>query len=86
MLVLAFLGCVLPYALWYRLLMRYRVDEVMPFSVLMPVVGVILSLVELGEPVTMGLIIGGAILTAGLAVIAIGGRWRRRQAAAILPR
>ncbi len=84
-LLLAFLGCVLPYALWYRLLMRYRVDEVMPFSVLMPVVGVILSLVELGESVTESLIIGGAVLTVGLAIIAFGGRWRRR-AAAISPR
>lgn len=79
-LVLAFLGCVLPYALWYRLLMRYRVDEVMPFSVLMPVVGVILSIVELGEPITEGLIIGGGILTVGLAVIAFGGRMFRRLA------
>jgi len=82
-LVLAFLGCVLPYALWYRLLMRYRVDEVMPFSVLMPVVGVILSIVELGEPVTEGLIIGGGILTAGLAIIAFGGRLWRRSAEAV---
>lgn len=82
-LVLAFLGCVLPYALWYRLLMRYRVDEVMPFSVLMPVVGVILSIVELGEPITEGLIIGGGILTVGLAVIAFGGRVFRRLASAV---
>ena len=82
-LILAFLGCVLPYALWYRLLMRYRVDEVMPFSVLMPVVGVILSIVELGEPVTEGLIIGGGILTVGLAIIAFGGRLWRRSATAV---
>lgn len=78
MLFLAFLGCVLPYALWYRLLMRYRVDEVMPFSVLMPVVGVVLSLVELGESITQGLVIGGVVLTIGLAIIAFGGRWQRR--------
>jgi O-acetylserine/cysteine efflux transporter len=82
-LILAFLGCVLPYALWYRLLMRYRVDEVMPFSVLMPVVGVILSIVELDEPVTEGLIIGGGILTLGLAIIAFGGRLWRRSVTAV---
>jgi O-acetylserine/cysteine efflux transporter len=84
-LVVAFLGCVLPYAIWYRLLMRYRVDEVMPFSVLMPVVGVILSIIELGEPVTWGLIVGGSVLTAGLAIIAFGGRWLRRSAS-VTPR
>lgn len=80
--ILAFLGCVLPYALWYRLLMRYRVDVVMPFSVLMPVVGVILSIVQLGEPVTYGLIVGGAILVIGLCIIAFGGRWAQRSAPA----
>jgi O-acetylserine/cysteine efflux transporter len=80
-LILAFIGCVLPYALWYRLMMRYRVDEVMPFSVLMPVVGVILSIIELGEPVTRGLIIGGLVLTIGLSIIAFGGSWRRRAPA-----
>ncbi len=81
-LVLSFLGCVLPYALWYRLLMRYRVDEVMPFSVLMPVVGVILSILQLGEPVTVGLVAGGSILVIGLGVIAFGGRFFRRASSA----
>lgn len=81
-LVLSFLGCVLPYALWYRLLMRYRVDEVMPFSVLMPVVGVILSILQLGEPVTIGLVAGGSILVIGLGVIAFGGRFFRRASSA----
>jgi O-acetylserine/cysteine efflux transporter len=84
-LILAFLGCVLPYALWYRLLMRYRIDEVMPFSVLMPVVGVVLSIIELGEPITLGLVIGGLVLTLGLVIIAFGGRWLRRSAPAATP-
>ena len=76
--ILAFIGCVLPYTLWYRLLLRYRVDEVMPFSVLMPVVGVILSILQLGEPVTYGLVAGGSVLMIGLCIIAFGGRFFRR--------
>jgi O-acetylserine/cysteine efflux transporter len=84
-LILAFLGCVLPYALWYRLLMRYRIDEVMPFSVLMPVVGVVLSIIELGDPITLGLVIGGLVLSLGLVIIAFGGRWLRRSAPAATP-
>jgi O-acetylserine/cysteine efflux transporter len=84
-LILAFIGCVLPYALWYRLMMRYRVDEVMPFSVLMPVVGVVLSIIELGDPITLGLVVGGGILTLGLVIIAFGGRWLRRSAPATTP-
>jgi len=84
-LILAFVGCVLPYALWYRLMMRYRVDEVMPFSVLMPVVGVVLSIIELGDPITLGLVVGGGILTLGLVIIAFGGRWLRRSAPATTP-
>jgi O-acetylserine/cysteine efflux transporter len=79
--ILAFVGCVLPYTLWYRLLLRYRVDEVMPFSVLMPVVGVILSILQLGEPVTYGLVVGGSVLVIGLCVIAFGGRFSRRRPA-----
>ena len=75
----------LPYALWYRLMMRYRVDEVMPFSVLMPVVGVVLSIIELGDPITLGLVVGGGLLTLGLVIIAFGGRWLRRSAPATTP-
>jgi O-acetylserine/cysteine efflux transporter len=61
--------------------LRYRVDEVMPFSVLMPVVGVILSILQLGEPVTYGLVVGGSVLVIGLCVIAFGGRFSRRRPA-----
>lgn len=80
---IAFFGCILPYVLWHRLLMRYCVDEVMPFTVLIPVVGVILSIIELGESVTPGLIIGGSILTFGLIIIVFAGRWPQRQTSAI---
>jgi O-acetylserine/cysteine efflux transporter len=76
----AFIGCVIPYVLWYRLLLRHPVDTLMPFCVLMPVVGVILSIVRLGEPVTRGLIMGGAILILGLGIIALGGHGGRRRA------
>ena len=38
-LVLAVGGYVVAYSIWYGLMQRYRVDQVMPFALLMPVVG-----------------------------------------------
>ena len=39
--VLAFGGYVVAYTIWYGLLRRYRVDEVAPFTLLMPIFGVL---------------------------------------------
>jgi O-acetylserine/cysteine efflux transporter len=63
------LGFVLAYTIWYGLLRRYRVDQVMPFSLLMPVVGVIAGVLLLGEKLTVIELIGGAVVIAGLAVV-----------------
>jgi O-acetylserine/cysteine efflux transporter len=63
------LGFVLAYAIWYGLLRRYRVDQVMPFSLLMPVVGVLSGMLLLGEKVTLNELAGGAVVMAGLAVV-----------------
>jgi len=63
------LGFVLAYSIWYGLLRRYRVDQVMPFSLLMPVVGVLTGMLLLGEKMTMNELAGGAVVMAGLAVV-----------------
>jgi O-acetylserine/cysteine efflux transporter len=62
-------GFVLGYGIWYGLLRRYRVDQVMPFSLLMPLVGVLCSVLLLGEKVTLNQLAGGAVVMAGLAVV-----------------
>jgi O-acetylserine/cysteine efflux transporter len=69
---LVFVGVVgfyLPYVLWYALLRRNPVDDVVPFVLLMPVVGVITAAALLGEPILWTHIFGGALIIAGLAVI-----------------
>jgi O-acetylserine/cysteine efflux transporter len=65
----ALFGFVLAYGIWYGLLRRYRVDQVMPFSLLMPVVGVLSGMLLLGEKVTLSQLAGGAVVMAGLAVV-----------------
>jgi O-acetylserine/cysteine efflux transporter len=69
--IFAVLGFVLAYTIWYSLLSRYRVDQVVPISLLMPVVGVISGVVMLGEQLTLPELFGGAIVMAGLAVVVL---------------
>ncbi len=77
---IALLGFALPYAIWYWLLMRHRVDELTPFLLLMPVFGVVVAATQLGEPLPPTLLLGGAVVIAGLAVIVFK---RRRPAQAV---
>jgi O-acetylserine/cysteine efflux transporter len=64
-------GFALPYAIWYWLLMRHRVDELTPFLLLMPIFGVIVATLQLGEPLPPSLLLGGSIVILGLAVIVL---------------
>lgn len=77
---IALLGFALPYAIWYWLLMRHRVDELTPFLLLMPVFGVVVAATQLGEPLPATLLLGGAVVIAGLAIIVL-----RRRAMAEIP-
>lgn len=67
------------YMLWYKLLVRNRIDQLLPFSLLMPPVGVAAAALFLGEPLRYSLLVGGAVILAGLAVIV----WPARRTAAI---
>jgi O-acetylserine/cysteine efflux transporter len=70
--VFSLLGFVGAYTIWYGLLRRFRVDQVMPFSLLMPAVGVLTGVLLLGESVTLQELAGGAVIMAGLAVVIFG--------------
>jgi len=65
--VLAIGGYVVAYSIWYALLKRYRVDQVTPFALLMPVAGVVAGAVFLGEKLSVVTIFGGVLVLAGLA-------------------
>jgi O-acetylserine/cysteine efflux transporter len=77
----AYLGLImtaLAYALWYRLLGHYTVNQVMPFLLLLPVTSVIGGIFFLGESLTTKIALGGSLAIVGVALITIQ-RWPRWQ-------
>ena len=70
---MAVLVTIVGYGLWYRLLAAYPVNLIMPYTLLMPVIGVAAGIGILGEPFTWPVAIGGALTLFGVAIII----WRR---------
>lgn len=62
---------ILGYGLWYWLLKRYEVNQAMPFTLLVPLVGVAAGVLVLGEPLTPALLLGGALTVTGVTVITL---------------
>jgi O-acetylserine/cysteine efflux transporter len=67
--IFAFFGFFCAYALWYTVLARNRIDEAIPFTMLMPVVGVLVALLVLRETVSVASLVGGAICMSGVAIV-----------------
>lgn len=67
--VVFLLGYLLAYSAWYQVLGKYRVDQVTPFILLMPIAGVITGALALGEALTARVLIGGAIILVGLWIV-----------------
>ena len=59
----------LGYGLWYRLLGRHDVNQVLPFLLLLPVTAVAGGVLFLGETLTLNIVTGGALAIGGVAVI-----------------
>jgi O-acetylserine/cysteine efflux transporter len=78
---IALVGFAGGYILWYRLLVRNRIDQLLPFTLLMPPVGVATGVVLFEEPLRSSLVAGGLVILLGLAIVV----WpsRRRAAAAV---
>ena len=60
---------ILCYGLWYGLLRRHSVNQVMPVTLLVPLFGVLSGVVFLGEALTWTLAAGAAATIAGVAII-----------------
>lgn len=60
---------VIAYYLWYRLIARLQVNQVVPFTLLAPVIGVAAGVLILGEAFTGYKVLGGVLTIAGVAVI-----------------
>lgn len=70
--VIIYMGLImtaLGYAIWYRLLGAYNVNQVMPFLLLVPVMSIIGSMLFLGERLSLVEAFGGAVVIVGVAII-----------------
>jgi O-acetylserine/cysteine efflux transporter len=59
------------YMLWYPLLRRFPLNQVMPFTLLIPLFGVLSGIVMLGETLNLQLLLGGVATIAGVAIIVL---------------
>jgi O-acetylserine/cysteine efflux transporter len=57
------------YAVWFALLRRCRVDELAPFTLLMPVIGILTAGAILGDTILISHVAGGLVILLGLAVV-----------------
>ncbi|WP_247881207.1 DMT family transporter [Skermanella sp. TT6] len=68
---MAIMVTIVSYALWYPLVRRYPVNQTMPWTLLVPVFGVLSGVLLLGEPLTPAMVVGGSLTLVGVAVIMI---------------
>lgn len=59
------------YGIWNSLLARYPTSSVVPFTLLIPIIGILAAWVVQGEEPTASELVGGAIMLAGLATAVI---------------
>jgi len=63
------------YGIWYRILKKYEVNQVMPFLLLVPVSSIAGAVLFLGERPSIKTIMGGTIVIIGVAIIVFAGQW-----------
>ncbi|HKR38765.1 MAG TPA: EamA family transporter, partial [Paraburkholderia sp.] len=78
---LAFVATLIGYSLWSRLLSKYPASQVAPFSLLVPIVGLVSASLLLGEQLSAAEIGGAALVMGGLAVNVFGGWVKQRLGA-----
>lgn len=76
----AVLSTLFGYGVWNTLLARYPAASVVPFTLLVPPVGILTAALVQGEVPGAAELIGAAVVMIGVAVVALGGR-RSRAAA-----
>ena len=62
---------VIGYGIWYWLLGRYDMNQAMPFTLLVPLFGVMSGVVFLGESLSLHFVIGGLLTIVGVGVIVL---------------
>jgi O-acetylserine/cysteine efflux transporter len=65
------------YGIWNSLLARYPTSAVVPFTLLVPVVGILAAWAAVGEQPTLSELVGGAVMITGLAIaVIVRAPWR----------
>lgn len=59
------------YWIWYNMMRRYPVNQVMPFTLLLPMIGVAAGALMRHEDVTWQMVVGGLATVAGVGIIVI---------------
>lgn len=76
----AYLSSLLGYGIWNNLLRRYPSSYVVPFTLLVPPVGIAAAWLMLGEVPSAPELAGGALLLAGVATAVLGGSAKPKSA------
>jgi O-acetylserine/cysteine efflux transporter len=61
------------YGIWYTLLARNRVSQLIPFMLLVPVFAVVSGIAVLGEELTIEILGGGLLVIAGVGLVVLRG-------------
>lgn len=77
----AVLASFVGYGIWNTLMGRHQASAVVPFTLLVPVVGITAAWLVFGELPNAAEATGGVLLLAGVATVALAGRRRTRAAA-----
>ncbi|MDI1247186.1 MAG: EamA family transporter [Rhodoferax sp.] len=75
---LAWVATLMGYGVWTRLLARYSVNRIAPFTMLVPLIGLITGWLVFDEALHPIHFAGGALLMAGLVVNVFGATWLAR--------
>jgi O-acetylserine/cysteine efflux transporter len=59
------------YWIWYNMMRRYPVNQVMPFTLLLPMIGVAAGALMRGEEITWQMAVGGLATVAGVGIIVL---------------
>ena len=72
-LYMGLVSTIVGYGLWFRLVSRYSVVQTMPFLLTIPLFAVLSGILLNGDHLTIDVVVGGLITTAGVAIVVV---WR----------
>ena len=73
----AIFASLIGYGIWNSLLARYPTSAVVPFTLLVPLVGILAAWAVIGEQPTLSEVVGGAVMVTGLAIaVIVRAPWR----------